>query len=260
MSATTDQIQANLIAMGFDNPSALALYNKIAEGIGLVIDNTITEMANSENNILVIISTQRYGKSGYYTAIALAFQYGDDLAINPVTLELFYPVIDPAAKIVNQAAFEEIISGSSSLLFLKIATLNTLTNQLQALSPDQLAAFENYFVNFELPGLVVTIISADPNQLGFQSTATVFATYDLSTLKTNLSNALIAFRNSFEFDGEFFAGDLQDYIKANVPGMRDFYIYNTIIDTTPFQGSKSLSSGYFDYVANILDLITYVPI
>jgi hypothetical protein len=260
MGVTTDQINANLVSLGFTNPSQLAIDNKIAQGIGIVIDNTITEMQNSENNILNIINTQRYGKSGYYTSIALAFQYGYSLSINPATLEFYYPVIDDSAKVVSQAAFEEIISGNSSQLFLKIATLDTLLNQLEALSPPELAAFTNYFVNFEIPGVPVTIISADPNVLNFQANATYYATYDFSTLKTNVSNALTAFRNTFAFNGEFFAGDLQDYIKTNVPGMRDFFIYNTAIDNTPFQGSKSLTSGYFDYISTILSQINYTAI
>jgi hypothetical protein len=257
MGNTTDTINANLLSLGMNNPSQLSTANEIANGIGIVIDETIQEMTNSENNILNIINTQRYGKSGYYTSIAKQFQYGYNLSVDPVTLAPYYAVIDPTAQIVSQAAFEELASGNSSQLFLKIATLNTLTNQLQALSTPQLAGFNNYFINFEIPGVPVTVISADPNQVNFLGTATYFATYDLSVLTTNLQNALLAFRNSFAFNGEFFSGDLQDYIKTNVPGIRDFYIYNTMIDNVPFSGSQSLSSGYFDYVSSIFTQITY---
>jgi hypothetical protein len=104
------------------------------------------------------------------------------------------------------------------------------------------------------------VISASPNILDFLATATYYATYDLTTLTTNLQNALITFRNAFAFNGQFFAGDLQDYIKTNVPGIRDFFIYNTLIDSVPFSGSKSLSSGYFDYTSTINAQITYNPI
>jgi len=260
MGATTDQINANLIALGFNNPSQLGIYNKIAQGVGIVIDNTITEMQNSENNILNIITTQRYGKSGYYTSVALAFQFGYNLSINPTTLDPYYAVIDPTAQIISQAAFEEIISGQSSQLYLKIATLNTITNSLQALTPLQLSAFENYFVNFEIPGVPVTIISANPNILDFKATATYYATYDFSLLQTNLQAALIAFRNSFAFNGTFYVGDLQDYIKQNVPGMRDFSLSNTTIDGVFFTGSSALTSGYFNYAADYLLNITYSPI
>src|SRR5690349_17075292 len=135
--ATQDQITANLIALGFNNPSQAAIYNKIAEAFGLLIDSTLTELSNSENAIFNIINQQRYGKSGYYTGKALAFQYGDNLIIDPVTLDYIYAVIDSTKQIVKQAAFEDI----SSQLFLKIATLNALTGLLEPLTTAQYNAF-----------------------------------------------------------------------------------------------------------------------
>lgn len=257
MASTIQTIQANLQAMGFDNTSNTALYNMIAVSVGEVVDNTITEMSNSENNILSIINLQRYGKTGYYTSTALAFQYGDDLIIDPDTGNFIYAVIDPTKQIVVQAAFEEITTGSNSELFLKIAALDALSGLLVQLTGPQLAAFTTYFLNFEIPGLPVSIINNPANILSFNAVATFYATYDLTNLQTNLANALNNFRDTFEFNGEFFAGDLQDYIKQNVPGMRDFFISATTIDGTAFQGSVTLDSGYFNYIATILANITY---
>lgn len=259
MASTIDQIQANLDAMGFSNPSATALYNMIAVAVGEIVDNTITEMGNSENNILSIINLQRYGKSGYYIAAALAFQLGDDLTQdangNPI-----YAIIDVTKQIVSQAAFEELNSGGSSELFLKIASLDALSGLLQPLSPTQLAAFINYFVNFEIPGLPISIISNPANILSFNAVCTFYATYDLTILQTNISNALIKFVQTFEFNGEFFDGDLNAYIKANVPGVRDFYISQTSLDGQAFAGLISLPSGYFNYIPNITNNITYNPV
>lgn len=258
MSTTKSIIQANLLALGLDNPSAAATINKIAEGLGTIVDNTLQEFSNTEASILNVISTQRYGKSAYYTAAALAFQYGDNLTEdangNPV-----YPNIDTSKQIIAQAAFENIASGNSSQLFLKVATLDTSGNTV-ALSIPQFAAFSSYFQNFEIPGLPVTIISNAANVLSFSAVCTYFSTYDLETLKTNLSNALTAFRKSFAFDGVFYNGDLNDYIKANVPGVKDFFIDNTLIDGVAFSGSTTLGSGYFNYVANILTQINYTGI
>lgn len=254
--ATQDQIISNLIALGFNNPSQAAIYNKIAEACGLVIDATITEISNSETNIFNIINTQRYGKSGYYTGKALAFQYGDNLIPDPVTLDYVYAIIDPTKQIVKQAAFEDI----SSQLFLKIATLNNTTGLLEPLTTPQYDAFVNYFTVFEIPGLPVTILNLPGNILYFNATATYFATYDLPTLQANLINALNNFRSSFTFNGTFYDGDLEQYIKTNVPGIRDFFINNTLIDSDAFSGSISLKSGYFNYVNNISSLITYTPV
>lgn len=254
--ATQDQISANLILLGFDNPSNAAIYNKIAEAFGLIIDSTLTELNNSETEIFNIINTQRYGKSGYYTGKALAFQYGDNLIIDPVTFDYIYATIDTTKQIVKQAAFEDI----SSQLFLKIATLNTLTGLLEPLQVAQYNAFVNYFTVFEIPGLPVTFINIPGNIFYFNAIATFYATYDLPTLKINLLNALNTFRSSFTFNGTFYDGDLEQYIKTNVPGVRDFFINNTLIDGAPFSGSISLPAGYFNYVNNIQNNISYQPV
>lgn len=244
MGATTDTIASNLIALGFDNTSDAAIYNKIAQAVGIPIDNTITEFANSEARILNIISTQRYGRAAYYTAAAKAFQYGDDLVVDPVTFDDVYAVINPLKQIISQAAFEDQGNGA---LFLKVATLDTVSGNLLALNADQLAAFKNYFVNYQIPGLPISIISTNPNVFSFNAVCTYQKTYDLSALKTNLQAALTTFRQTFAFDGELFIGDAADYMKANVPGLRDFYIFNTSLDGAVFAGSISLPAGYFNY-------------
>lgn len=256
--STQSTITANLIAAGFNNPSQAALYNKIAETLGAIVDSTITEMNNNQQSILNIINTQRYGKSGYYTSIAKAFQYGDDLIIDPVTLNYEYATVDPTLQIITQAAFQESISGADDELFLKVATTDPTTGLLTQLNALQYASFSNYFVNFEIPGLAVTIGNNPANIFGFSAVATYYATYNLTTLQTNLAAALVAFQKTFAFNGELFAGDLQDYIKQNVPGMRDFYIFNTTVDMAPFAGSIQLTAGYFNYVTNIINNITYV--
>lgn len=260
MADTLQTIQTNLLALNFTNESATALYNKIATALSITVDLTKTEIANSQNNILSIINDQRYGKSGYYTTQAKGFQFGDDLIIDPITLDDVYAVIDVTKQIISQAAFEEITSGVSSQLFLKVATLDPVTALLTALSNDQYAAFASYFTNFEIPGLPVAIISNPPNLLAFTAVATFFSTYNQTTLQTNLQNAMNAFRNSFAFNGEFFDGDLEDYIKQNVPGIRNFYITNTSIDGTAFQGFITLPAGYFNYVPSIFSSITYSPV
>lgn len=264
MGATTDQIKANLVALGFDNPSATALYNKIAQALGITVDNTIQELTNNENLITATISSKNYGKAGYYVAKALAFQYGDNLVTDPTTLDLIYAVINPSNQIVKQAAFEELVNGNNVQLFMKVAGVDGPTGNLLPLTTPQLSAFTSYFSNFQLPGLPISVVSLPANILAFNGTLTYLKTYDLTGLQTALVAALTAFRQSFVFDGVFYAGDLEDYIKANVPGVRDFFLYNSVLDATAFQGSISLPAGYFNYSdainSNIATAFTYNPV
>lgn len=251
--STLADIEANLATLGFLNTSTSALYNKIAQGVSIPIDNTLQEINNGLNVINAAITNKNYGKAGYYIEKALAFQYGDSLSIDPVTQQYYYATINAANQIIAQAAFESTGSG----LFLKVAKLNTITNLLEKLSDPELAAFSSYFLLFELPGLPVSIITADANILNFNTIATYYAAYDLPTLQTNISNALNAFRDSFLFNGVFYTTDLQAYMQANVPGLKSFFMEATQIDSAPFTGNIALTSGYFNYDTNVLTNITY---
>ncbi len=264
--STKDIINGNLAILGFDNTSAVAITTKIADAIAPIIDNTITEINNSETIIKdLLISQYGYLKSAYYTSSALAFQYGDNLvintAVNPVTgapyLNLIYPVIDTTKQIIKQAAFQSVAAGNSNQLFIKVATIDTITGLLIPLSTPQLNSFTAYMDNFEAPGLPLNIINQAGNILNFNAICSYYAAYNLTTIQTGILNALISFQDTFIFNGEFFTGELQTYIQQQVPGIRDIYIYNTTLDGIPFAGSINLSSGYFNYAVNILDNIAY---
>src|ERR1700723_1979147 len=206
-------------ALGFViNTSVTSIYTTIANAIGLVIYNTQEEIANSESIITnLLISQQGYGKSAYYTGVALAFQYGYNLsintAINPVTgapyENLIYTTIDTTAQIIAQAAIQATPQGGSTVLFLKVATPAISGTGLMALSPAQLASFQSYMLNFEILDSPLNIISLNGNVLNFTSVCTYLASYDLSILQTNLQTALNNFQTSFQFNGEFYDGDLE---------------------------------------------------
>lgn len=253
--ATIDIINANLLTLGFTNISKTAINEKIAEALAITVDNTITEINNTQQVILNLISSKNYGSADYYVASAKYYQEGDDLIIDPVTLNPVYAVIDPTKNIITQAAFVN----NQGTLSLKVATTG-LSGALADLTNTQLAAFSSFFQTFEIPGLPITIISVNGNELSFNASCTYLSTYNLTTLKTNITTALTTFRNTFTFNGVFYPGDLEVYIRANVPGIRDFYISNTTIDGAPFLGSTALQSGYFNYISNIVNNITYAAI
>jgi len=267
MPTTQQNINTNLNTIGLYNPSAAAVENEIAQSLAIIVDNTVSEINNSLTVINAAISSKNYGKPGYYVYWALYFQYGYSLSVNTTndpttgipTLEYYYSTIDTTAQIINQAAF---VSNSGGL-FLKVATLNTTTNLLQQLSSLQLSSFISYYNTFQLPGLPVNIISLNANILNFTAQAFFSATYDLPTLQTNIYNALVSFRNSFQFNGTLFITQLQSYMTANVPGLISFYISGQTIDNVPFAGEISLTSGYFNYYSVLLNnpssQITYIP-
>ena len=77
---------------------------------------------------------------------------------------------------------------------------------------------------------------------------------------TNIQTQLTAFQQTFAFNGILYTDDMSAYIKANVPGVRDFYVAGTTVDGAPFVGQTSLKAGYFNYQTGVTTNITYLPI
>jgi len=250
MATTQAIINSNLIALGFNNPSQTGIFEKVSEALGNVIDTTLTEFTNTEATIVSTITAKNYGKAGYYTGYALAFQYGDSLSID-ANGNYYYATIDTTKQIVKQAAFTASTSGD---LFLKVASID-ITGTTIPLTLSQYNAFVAYMKNFEIPGLPVNYISANANVLYFVANCTYYSSFDLPTLQNNISTYLTLFMNSFAFNGTFYVDDLSNYIKTNLAGVRDFFISQTQLDGVPFSGSAVLSAGYFNY--NTSNIINY---
>lgn len=250
-------ILTQLQTLGFANPANNSIFYQIAQGLGQTLDNVITEFTNTQNSILTTINTQRYGKPGYYVGVALAFQDGYDLTPAPAPdLDPTYVTIDTTAQIIKQAAF---LSASDGTLSLKIAGQNSVSGSLIQLTAQQQSDFAAYFVNFEIPGLPVDIVCLPANIFSFFAICTYNAGYNLSNLQANLTSALIAFQTNFNtgnFDGTLFSDALSSYIEQNVPGINDFFVYNTTVDGAAFTGFTTLTAGYFNYLAIILSTIT----
>lgn len=259
--ATYDTILSNLQgALPTLNSSSLtAIYKKIVQVIAIAIDSTLTELNNTRTIITNIIGNQRYGRSGYYTEKALAFQYTDDLIVDPVTLDYVYATVDTAKQIIAQAAFLVVPTGGANILTLKVAKIDTDTNILAPLSNLEKAAFDTYFLNYEIPGLPVTKVSLPANVLNFNAVVTYQTTFDLTTLIENVTAALLAFRDSFRFNGVLFTNDIETYVANNVAGVRNMAISGTTIDSVSFSGSTQLQAGYFNYATGIELTITYNP-
>jgi hypothetical protein len=249
---TLETILAN-IAIGapeLTSSSNAAIYRKVAEAIALSLDSTLAELNNTKNIIDYNILNTRWGKLLYYEQKAKSFQYGDALSIDAVTLEPYYTVIDETKLIIQQASAQLDTSG---IIVLKLATLDTTTGKLIALTPTQLSAFNTYFLNFEVPGLPITKVSLDANILEFAPVITYYGGYDLTTLKSNVIGSLETFKNTYSFNGKFFTNDLETYIKNNVAGVRNFQAGSASIDAVSIvNGSSDLTAGYFEYSAGTL--------
>ena len=259
---TYDTLLSNLQALvpEIDSTSGAGILEKIASTISPIIDNTNSEITNTEDIITNIIAQKQPGKALYYTSQALLFEYdlvnnvGVDLVIDPVSLQNVYANPDPTKQIIKVAVFDE------NTMTLKVAFQDT-DGKLKALPDNIKTLFDNYFYSTsEWANLPVNKVSNNPNLLLFGSTIYYYPNYDLSQLKASVINFLLEYQlNNQSSDGKFFTNDISDYIKLNVPGIRNMVISGTTIDGVSFNGETILLKGYFDYSADPTNWITYAP-
>lgn len=239
----------------FSSISETAIYKKISEAVGVSIDNTITELDNTKSIINNTLYTQRFGKGGFYVTTAKAFQYGDALIADPETGYPIYETIDTTKQIISQASYEKTTLNGHQRLSLKVATLDS-SNALIKLSTAQYAAFISYMENFLIDGVYVDIVSLDANTFNFVADVKYYTAYDLTTLQNNITAALQTFKTNFQFNGVLYVNDLESYLTANVPGIRNVFLSGTTItdafgNVVSFSNYTSLSAGYFNFDPSI---------
>ena len=244
---------------GITNPSVTAIFKKIGEALSIPIDNTISELTNTENIINANISANNYGKTGYYVSAALAYEDGVSMVIDPITGNFIYNPVDTSKQTISQAAFDEVN------LALKVAYIDPSTQELAPLPSAMLTRFKNYFRQagnggMEIPGIPISIVSLSPNVFNANFFITYYGAYSLTNIQTDVIAAVQAFKTSFAYNGILYIGDLIAYIKANVSGIRDVDLTDTQIDSVAFVGNTQLTAGYFIYDASILSsLATSTP-
>jgi len=252
-STIISYIQAGMPEL--NSTSIASTVNKMAEAIAQAIDNTLTEITNSETIITDIITNKNFGHPQYYTDAALAYQTGVNLSIDPTTLRPYYATTTANLQIVKQAAFQEVVSGTAITLVLKVAKV--VSGSLAPLDSTEYSNFQSYMLNFEIPGLPLTIISGIPNSFAFTALITYNINYDFTTLQANIATALTTFATTFTFNGILDIYKFENYLVTNVAGVNSVYVSGTTIDTVSFSGSTALANGYFNYGAYTL---TYAPI
>jgi hypothetical protein len=252
--STYQETVANLENNGFDNPSVGGMYKVFTDAIQLNVDAAATEIANGKQGIINLFLAQNYGKGGYYVNAAKAFQYGDNLLID-ANGNYYYDTIDTTKQIISQAAFQW--DKTQNYLSLKVGTTDSTGNVI-ALSAAQYTAFVGYMDNYLIAGVPVNIISKNPNIITYTANLSYYSTFDLLTLQTQLAQAIKNFQINFTYNGLFYINDFSDYIKANVAGVRDFFISNITCDGVAFSGDISLTSGTFQISASSTN--TFIPV
>lgn len=197
-------------------------------------------LINLYNQLDLLSQRTGYGSSSWLCEQALLFQINSILQINPITYALSYPTTDTTLQVVGYASAQETDTG----ILMKIRGKN-----VNVIPTEQFNEFTAYINKIKILGQRISIINDYPDLLKIYGTVIYNAQVNLSTIQTNINNAITNYLSNLNFNSIFYTSNLIQVI-LNVEGVYDFQ-YSSIqgTPTTPFNyvnivGSYTTLAGY----------------
>jgi len=162
------------------------------------------------------------GSEAWYVERAYEFQYGDI----PTILEgrLVYDTINLENRIIKRASILRLGNQNANAI-IKVATIDEQTNELRALNPIEITAFNGYIRSLMFAGSFIGTRSLPPDFFRLFAKIYYNAIYPLPDLQIRVANAVNQYIANVPFDGKFFLIKLIDAIQ-NVEGVSDVEIIN----------------------------------
>lgn len=175
-----------------------------------------------------IAQNSRFGQLPWYAEIAKEYQHGYNLVW--INNSYQYSVVDEAAKIIKLSAADEIITGASAVVNLKVAKL--ISNTPTPLDATESAAFFAYIKKKKPGGIVVRVITDDGDDLQLFIKAgydplVISATGESLLLPGTfpVQDAINLFIKNLPFNGSLELCDLIDSIQK-IYGITSAYVTN----------------------------------
>ncbi len=194
-----------------------------------------------------------YGTRWWYIAKAKAFQLGHALVMT--SLDGSYAVDDPGARIITHAAVAE----RANLVQVMVAK-GTAT-PLQKLTPDELAAVNDYFQHLR-PTVQVQCITGDPDSVKVTGAVVYDPETPIMAVQSAVKQALDSYLSTLDFGGVMRIQDLRSAIMA-VQGVVDVvFALVEARSTGPFRPVQRLYQSYaghmqLDPYSSIISTITW---
>ena len=203
---------------------------------------------------------KRYGGINWYASEVLKFQYGDFLTFDSETGLVYYLVVDESKMIIKRVAVNEGVQDKE--LLIKVAKFN-IDNELVPLDNDEIIALTAYLNKKRVAGVDFQILSLSGDIIDGVADIYYDANYSLNDVKTAINNALIAYRDNFDFNGTLLKNDIIDIIR-DIPGIDDVYFQSLtgqsgLLTPTVILRYYNATAGYFNYQLNWLDNWNFIP-
>lgn len=192
-----------------------------------------------------ILTRKQYGTQQWYKAVAIQYQHGDTLAIDEYGLP-GYAQPDAEKQIIAQCAVQAL----DGVIHIKVAKL--VDGLLAPLDNDEYNAFLHY-MKMRMPiGLSLILISTAPDLIRLNADLYISSQHMTATIEDEVKEKLLAYRDSFEFNGIITLSDLYN-VFGEVQGLKSaeitqlgWYAPDFGSDFEPITRATTYS-GYFNY-------------
>jgi len=194
-----------------ENSLIAALGNsKVAEWLlwlyNMSVQIHLTELRtlSAVDDIDYIFETKQVPTEKWYITEALKFQVDDVLIIDPVTYQITYDPIDPAAQIIGSAT----VKTFSNKLFLKVRRIDT-----DILSANEKTQFETYMNQVKIAGTQLIVENYPGDELTLNMTILYDGTKDLLDIQSQVEAVINRYIDNLEFDSKFLTSSLIDNLQ-----------------------------------------------
>ena len=203
--------------------------------VSYVIAAKETAYEDWEEEVRAVADSTHYGTEAWWVETAKAWQEGDTLTVSGGRVS--YGETNLSRRVVTSAA----ISTVGRTLHLKVAKGEP--GHLQALTAEQLAAFQGYVESVKPVGLHVTATSGVANVVGVSGTVRYAAELNRSQVASSVREAMTSAMESLPFGGRLYAGRLASAMMA-VEGVEDVHLTLLTIDGVAWTDWTEPSAGY----------------
>jgi len=140
------------------------------------------------------LDTKQYGTIQWYIEKSYEYQHGYDLAVSNDGV-IGYTVEDSEAKIVTRSA----VFSQDNFVYMKVA--KTENDTLAPLTGAELTGFMQYINALKPAGIKLGVISEFADKLTLSADIYIRPLFTSASVSTAISQALLTFRNQFEFNG-----------------------------------------------------------
>jgi len=250
------------VLAALDSTSDVSFFALMRKMWSLLVQMLGAEWDQFKSEIEVKISSTRVGSLSWYVDQAKAFQYGDMISV--IEGQVAYDVIDPAKKIVTQAAMtEDMATGRLTLKAAKIGS-----DGLVPLLSDELQALTSYIGKVKYAGVTCDVISIEADHLKIVATVKVdrqvignTGTLLSDSSKLPVLDAISAYIAALPYDSILSNTGLTDAIQA-IKGVKDFTVSSSATrrpvsaDWVPYLREVVSQAGHLKLHAD--SAITYI--